>query len=176
MSSSWLKDAVGVSGGGGESMCLIHEFHLPPPSRDFLKALGFMTYPPDSFPVPSQPACEVLTLSSTILEADTQAQSGRGLSQGHTALQGAELRLGPGASQISDCWSSGRCGLQWDSVLQTLVLFPTTTGVPNRDLMPDHLGGPDVIIKCTAIVAHLNHPETIPDPQSMEKKTVFYKT
>ena len=52
-------------------------FHLPPPSRDFLKALGLMTAM-GSFPVPSPPACEVLTLSSIILEGDTQAQSGRG--------------------------------------------------------------------------------------------------
>ena len=68
-------------------------FHLPPPSRDFLRALGFVTAT-GSFPVPSQPACEVLTLSSTILEGDTQAQSGRGAqSRSHsTPRSGAKVR------------------------------------------------------------------------------------
>lgn len=45
--------------------------------RAFLRALGFVTAT-GSFPAPSQPSCEVLTLSSTSLEGNTQAQGGRG--------------------------------------------------------------------------------------------------
>ena len=46
-------------------------------------------------------------------------------------------------------------------------------GVPNlQDLMPDDLGGADVIIietKCKISLIHLDHPETILLTHSMEK-------
>lgn len=89
--------------------------------RAFLRALGFVTAT-GSFPALSQPSREVLTLSSTSLEGNTQAQSGRGAqSRSHsTPRSRAKARTW---SLPDQCLrrSSGRCGLRWDSALVMLT-------------------------------------------------------